>query len=287
MKILFIAQNLGVTSSGISANTFLKELQKREDVDVKIITTCNSIKNKGYENKYIAYKYSEIIPSRILYYLGKKIKRDIIHVFWELKVRFSHKMMFKAWSPDIIMGYASPVAAIKIAEFLGNKYSIPYLIHFTDPIPAPLLWKPDLKYRNMMFNTLMEPFQSATLISMENSEKLFYQQSLFDFDITDKALIIPDSIENDIISRIHNRNDGKLVFVYFGSLYGLRQPHKLFSAFDLFIENTPNAELHIYDNLTNQYNSVNYSKNIGKKIYLKVRGLIKMMFSPIVMCLLI
>lgn len=272
MNILLVGYQLGIQSSGISANNFLRELQTRGGVCVKVLTTNTCVINEEHRNNYILCNLpARYIPIRFSDFIGNLIQRDISHIGWELQARRKCVQLFRHWIPDVILGYCSPVASAKIAEYLGKKYHIPYIAHFTDPIPAPSIWKPDKKYRKRMLRTLDSTFKDARFLSFANKEKLLYQQSLLLYDIIGKSFITPDSTVVRRLSRFSHINDEKRIFVYLGSIYGQRKPNNLFTAFDSFVAIYPNTELHIYDSVSSKYNDIAYSPNIGIRIIFKGR----------------
>lgn len=262
MKILILAYEIGLTSSGISTKRIAKELINNGH-EVKILTS-----NIDEELKKNIIKCSSFPtrPARLFIWIGNLIKWDISYWAFEINCRSKVKKLILHWSPDIVYARSSPLSPFLVANWMKKRYGSRIILHFADPIPAPVSWESNLLVRKKKINTLKDVLINADLISFENSKKFILEQSYFPFDLKNRSFITPDPISTKQIN-IYPINKGSIIrYVFLGTFYGNRKPISLFEAFTKLYNIKRNVELIIYDSPNSYYNNTIFSPLIGSVI---------------------
>lgn len=266
MKILYLSYCVGNTSSGICSYKKILGLLAN-GCEMYVLTSSSSVDTIESEGNFKYLRISSFInrPSLIFDRVGNIIRKDITYYFWKKRIKSKVDEIFKNWKPDIVYADSFPPPTFEIAYYINEKYNIPYMLHFTDPIPAPVTWKPQIGYRSKMYKEIERPVRNAKKISFGNEAMLKYEQSLFKYNIREKSFISPDPHSATLLN-LPILKKSKSRFIFFGSFYGNRNPKLLFNAFDKLIESNPDVELLIYDSKNNVFNKKEYSKNIGNSI---------------------
>lgn len=247
MKILIITFDIGTTSSGISTSRIINELVKNGH-EVTVVTGSADCSKKKY--KVIKCSPNPLKPARLLNYLGNILKTDINYMFWELRAYFAGKKILKKFLPDVIYSRSSPGCSFKVGLKLSLFTNIPLVLHFADPIPATLDWHPNSKYRRKMVKTVLPSLIHASSISFVNDRMKLYQQNTTNVNLEKKSIILPNPIPIPVAYSAPNSKP--LVFTFFGSFIGSRNPRTLLAAFLKILHEYPMCELRIYGTKYNE-----------------------------------
>lgn len=142
---------------------------------------------------------------------------------------------------DVVISFVnnSYLMSIVAGKYISQKLGCKFAIYTVDAIPAPGGWtrrKGDLRGKK---SVVARTFSAADYVAASNQHMLEYQLSLFshkpglrtDVLLTpspDKCYTYPQSEEN--------------IFLYTGTLYGLRNPNHFIKAFKRIMERYPSAQ---------------------------------------------
>jgi len=188
------------------------------------------------------------LPFRLANILSNFWGRDLLYIFWELKAYLAGKAILKK-NPDIVAIYtrANPISVCHVGLKLKNKFNIPILMHFTDPIPAPIEWNRDLKDRKRMISQMKRVLPRANLISFGNQHMLNYQELVLGCPLKEKSFISPDPGSYELrFLPIKKINCDSFNLLFLGNIYGSRNPSHLFEAIEMLADYS--IKLYIYGN---------------------------------------
>ena len=265
MRILVLAQNIGITSSGIVFERILYELLKRKDVELDIVVSnyCSSTLLK--EAKVRVVKYPKIHP-RINKLIIGFAGTDIISHFLKRRMRFDNN------DYDIILSLVSSgnYFGLIAGLYLKKRLNVKWGCYFVDAIPAPNGWIPNDLYFRSVRRMVSRVLRSVDYLASVSKEMLVYQMSLFerkDNLLTD--VLYPPTETTRIVH--YEANGDNRCFLYTGSLYGLRKAKYIIEAFSAFCEEVNNIDLifvgdchHVVDAEKKKYND-----EISKRIVVK------------------
>lgn len=179
---------------------------------------------------------------------GNILGRDLFYIFWELKAFWAGLSVLKR-NPDIVAIYtrANPISVCHVGLKLKNKFRIPILMHFTDPIPAPIEWNRNIKDRKRMISQMKRVLPQADLVSFGNQHMLNYQEFVLGYPLKEKSFISPDpgSCELRFLPP-KKANCDSYSLLFLGNIYGNRNPSHLFEAIGMLANCS--IKLFIYGN---------------------------------------
>lgn len=242
MKILAFCYQYGTsTPGGIINKNVLDGLNLNHDV--KIIAALTNSINSDY---VFTCSITPNRPHRVFDSLGDFFEINIDDIAWELRAKQKAKQIIKDWQPDVIYSRGQPLSPLNVGRYIAKKYNLPFMLHFSDPLPAPVEWKPRAAYRNKILNGIKPVLLHANKLSFVTRPMLNYQHEVSKINITDRSVVINNPISN--IDDFPPPNNDKIVFLYIGTFYGNRKPDLLIDGFNEFSSVNSSCELHIVGN---------------------------------------
>ena len=158
------------------------------------------------------------------------------------------KRLIRLFDPDIVYARSTPVQVCEVAAKIKRKYGLKVVMHFTDPVPAPLEWDKDLRYRKRLSRTMDRILPCADRISFGNQAMMEYQQKNLSYQFLDKAFVSPDpGSRESLYYRPEAAGTSDIRLTYLGAIYGSRNPEELFKAIGRLNSEGRNVRLDIYD----------------------------------------
>jgi glycosyltransferase involved in cell wall biosynthesis len=242
MKILAICYQYGTsTPGGIINKNVLDGLSLNHDV--KIIAALTNTTNS---DDVFTCSTTPNRPHRVFDTLGDLFEINIDDIAWEFRAKQKAKKIIKDWQPDVIYSRGQPLSPLNVGRYIAKKYDLPFMIHFSDPLPAPVEWKPKPAYRNKILSGIKPVLLHANKLSFVTRAMLNYQHDVSKINITDRSVVINNPISN--IDDFPPPNNDKIVFLYIGTFYGNRKPDLLIDGFNEFSSVNSSCELHIVGN---------------------------------------
>lgn len=263
MRILILTQHIGKTAPGKVFETLVLELAKH--ASLTIFTCHDNHVSKEFDKSDIELhqlKEPTFINKRWTYHLNMLF----LYLFgiawrdWTLmrntkNIDGHYDMIFSLCS----MHNCAPLA---LGVKLKKTLKIPLACYFVDAIPTPQWWKPG--FGTHKFGKYVRKFtKDVDYFASSNEEMLNYQKQFLAPKCTNTGVIYTPS-ENKTPLDIPEKNDSTIRFLYTGSIYGLRTPKFLFEAFECFIDEFPNSEIHFVG--TSQSVSLSASQKIKDKL---------------------
>lgn len=246
MKILFITERFGdKIPTGVISRRIANELHTLGN-NIAIISS-ERIGEKWAHGPHIICSTRTIIPGRILLHISNILGINLSSYKWRKKVYNESLKLINSFNPDVIYARSTPISVCQIAAKLHVKTGIKVMMHFTDPVPAPKEWDPNLSYRKRMISTMDKILPYASSISFGNQAMLKYQQSIQKYHFEFKSFISPDPGPSSSSYFKKQEKRETILLVYLGSLYGNRNPKPLFLALDQLNKKGYKCELKIYD----------------------------------------
>lgn len=246
MRILAIVYRLGgVYPTGVTNKRVLDALKSmgHEVLVISAPTNTNTWHNECH------YECSDFptSPARLFTKMGNFIQRDLNFIFWENRVFKCAKRIIKLFQPDIIYARSSPSAVCRVAARISKHTGIPVAMHFTDPIPAPIEWASDLKYRAREIKLMETILPIAYKVSFGNKAMLEYQQSIMKYNFIDKSFISPDPSPSERFYYSKKIKNDVSTLTFLGAFHGNRRPDSLFHALYVLNQSGYKCKLNIYD----------------------------------------
>lgn len=247
MKILFIVDRFsGQIPTGVISYRIADELVALgNEVIVLSAYSPGIVWNNGayYQNKKIRHYF----PPKCRMMVSNLFQINLNSYKWRTSMCALAAKIIESNKPDVIYARSTPVSICEIAAQLSCRTKLPVLMHFTDPIPAPIEWDSNMLYRRRMIKTMNRILPKATRISFGNSAMLEYEQSIVKCHFKDKAFVSPDPVPSSGFYYTPKHIGDEICFVYLGALYGNRNPQPLFEALTSLNESGVSLKLVIYD----------------------------------------
>lgn len=172
------------------------------------------------------------LPVRMSNMISDLFGKELLYFFWEIKAYMAGKKIIKN-NKDVLAIYtrANPISVCSIGIRLKKRFNLPLMMHFTDPIPAPVEWCPNLRSRKRMIKQMKEVLPYANFVSFGNIHMLKYQEKVLGQPIHNKSFISPDPGPSDFVflpPKDSSLDSVNLLFL--GNIYGNRNPTHLFEA---------------------------------------------------------
>ena len=251
MRILLITERFGDNiPTGVISRMMADELHLLGN-EIAVVS-ADRIGEKWQYGPHVICKSRTLIPKRILLWVSNILGINLITYKWRRKALRESNKLIKLFAPDIIYARSTPIMVCEVAACLKKITGIPVMMHFTDPVPAPIEWDPNVGYRKRMIKTMNRILPFADSISFGNSAMSNYQQSIVNYPFLDKSFIVPDPVRTGALYDEKREKKGVFTIVYLGALYGNRNPRPLFEAMARINSNVSRCELIVYDiNRTN------------------------------------
>ena len=267
MNIAFFTFQIGHSAGGQVAERLVKVWGNKPDINLYIFASSSSLKNVS---NIFTSKYFRLFGDNMDKILNIIIGKDWKSILWEVAFFFKYHKLFKTLHIDVIYCYtnrnAKPI--LNIGYWFSKAFKIPYVIHFSDPIPPPAGWQNSELYRKSLKAPIRKFLKSATLISMNNHRMIEFMQQEYKMEILGKSFVVPDCCESDK-KFFPVRNADNYVFSYIGNFYTVaRTPAKLIAGFAKAFEQNPSIQLKIIGN--NKINLDNYHLNNACKSNIEI-----------------
>lgn len=246
MKILLITDRFGdKIPTGVISRRLCEELK---DLGHEIaVVSSQRIGEKWLYGPHVICNSKTIIPARVLISLSNFFGKNLSSFMWRRRAFKASLKLIRSFKPDVIYARSTPISACEVASDLKDMTGIKVMMHFTDPVPAPIEWDPDISYRRRMIYTMNRILPKADLISFGNQAMIEYQQNLLKIDFASKSYVSPDPGPSSNLYYSKPKLKDRLVLVYLGSLYGNRNPQPLFDSITELNKEGKRVELKIYD----------------------------------------
>jgi len=244
MNIAFFTFQIGHSAGGQVTERLLKVLGDKPDVNLFVFASSSTVTNAS--NIY-TLKYYTLFGDTLDKILNIIIGKDLKSIVWEFEFYLKYRKLFKTIPLDVIYCYtnrnAKPI--LNIGYRYAKTFKIPYVIHFSDPVPPPAGWQNSELYRKSLKAPIRKYLKAATLISMNNHRMIAFMQHEYHMDILGKSFVVPDCCESE--KKFYPvRNAYKYVFSYIGNFYTVaRTPTKLIAGFAKAFEQNPSIQLKI------------------------------------------
>ena len=251
MRILLITERFGdQIPTGVISRMMAEELHMLGN-EIAVVSS-EHIGEKWTYGPHIICNSHTLIPKRVLLWVSNLLGVNLITCNWRRKALFESKRIAKSFKPDIVYARSTPVMVCEVAAVLKKELGIPVMMHFTDPVPAPIEWDTNLRYRRRMIATMNEVLPYADSISFGNASMMNYQQSLLSYSFLNKSFVVPDPVRCEELYDEKRDRKGAYRIVYLGALYGNRNPRPLFESLETLNKRGYSCELVVYDvNRTN------------------------------------
>lgn len=251
MRILLITERFGdKIPTGVISRMMADELRVLGN-EIAVVSS-EHIGEKWRYGPHIICSSKTLIPKRVLLWISNRIGINLITYKWRRKAVRESRKLIESFAPDIIYARSTPVMVCEVAACLKKEFGIPVMMHFTDPVPAPIEWDPNMGYRRRMIATMNKVLPLADSVSFGNASMLRYQQSLLSYSFLNKSFVLPDPVRCENLYDSRRARQDVYSIVYLGALYGNRNPRPFFDAITILNKKGYKCELVIYDiNRTN------------------------------------
>lgn len=253
LKILLISYYYGNTASGVISKRVAGQLTKRGHK--VIVVTQSEVEVSGEKESGV-----EVVSVKDIWNQGgfisriiQKIKRSnyfyLPNYSWVNKATIASCRIVDKYKPDIVYCRTSPEDACYVGYNIHKKYGIPTLQHFSDPVPAPLEYLPCSRKRKSLIKRISEVLKAATIVSYGNESMLKYVEEAVGMNLHEKSFVSPDMASGSEIQYVPAQQRNTIVLVFFGSLYGGRNPYPLFESIKDLNKNGYKIELQVYSKI--------------------------------------
>lgn len=237
MRVLVLAQDIGVTAPGIVFERILYELSKKEDVELDLVVSnyCSSTPLEVEEVQVV--RYPDIHPRINKLIIGLAGTDAISHLLSKrIELNNNYDIIFSLASFHHYFGLISGL-------YLKKRLNVKWGCYFVDAVPAPNGWVPNDLYFKSVKRMISNTLRSVDYLASVSKEMLEYQLSLFKRKeelLTD--VLYPPSTSSQIIHYERN-SGGNPCFLYTGNIYGLRKAKYVIEAFSTFCKDVNNIDL--------------------------------------------
>ena len=251
MRILLITERFGdQIPTGVISRMMAEELRLLGN-EIAVVSS-EHIGEKWIYGPHIICNSHTLIPKRILLWVSNLLGINLITYNWRRKALADSERIARSFKPDIVYARSTPVMVCEVAAVLKKELGIPVMMHFTDPVPAPIEWDTNIQYRRRMIATMNKVLPYADSISFGNASMMNYQQSLLSYSFLNKSFVVPDPVRCEDLYDEKRDREGTYRIVYLGALYGNRNPGPLFESMEDLNKKGNKCELIVYDvNRTN------------------------------------
>ena len=175
------------------------------------------------------------LPFRVSSYISNLLQKELFYYSWERKAKSEVKKLVRKYNIHAIYTRSTPICVCPVGIYAKERFRLPLIMHFTDPIPAPEGWVPDPKYRKRMIKQMGRYLSFADNVSFGNERMLAYQERVLSCHFGAKAFISPDPCaEGSVTVPFVERNPEQLTLVFLGNVYGNRNPAPLLASLNSF-----------------------------------------------------
>lgn len=256
MNILIITQHIGKTAPGIVFERLISSLSQLAYVSV-ITFNYNKSEHTDFSKiqKIVKIKEPVFINKRWNYHINTIFLKLFGISFTDYKAK--NKKIILDDKYDFILSLCSMhnTAPLALGEKLRNIYSLPLGVYFVDAIPTPIWWT-DGKRDIYLEKFLKRYTRNVVYVASSNERMLDYQVKFVSSRTYLKSVIYTPSS----INKVHNKkpiNKTRPIFLYTGSIYGIRTAKYVLEAFQILLTSIPEAEFHFVGTKPFQINYLN------------------------------
>lgn len=267
MNLLVITQHLGLSAPGIVFENIIKALTQY--FNVTVITYHNNLHRPESASQcfnIIEHKEPIFCNVKWTYHLNH-IWYRLFHISWSDKVA-KHRFSLGNSNFDLVLALCSMhnTIPLTVSKKIHLRYNIPIAAYFVDAIPTPIWWTKSKSIRGMK-RYLKSYTKDLRYFASSNEQMLKYQKQFLHPSCRNCDVILTPSNSLGEISYPKNSHDGRFIFLYTGSIYGLRDPKSVIEAFCDFVKEYPKAELHFVGNNNSFQWKTNYPNEGNIKTY--------------------
>lgn len=246
MKILLLTERFDDNiPTGVISKRIADELVNFGN---EVVVLSSDLIGKTWKNgRHYICKKKHIIPARVLLLISNLLGINLDSFRWRKGMYQISKRIMLEFKPDVVYARSTPISVCQIAAKIKKHYDTRVLMHFTDPVPAPIEWDSNKLYRKRMIHTMNTILPYADRVSFGNSAMLSYQQKLQSYYFLNKSFVSPDPSPQDTLYYDTEYTNKDLVLSYLGSFHGSRNPNELFKAISMFNKTKGKALLFVYD----------------------------------------
>lgn len=169
--------------------------------------------------------------------IGGQIQLPGPHYAWILRMRALHLQE----TPDLIYGRALPFSSAAAARALARRIAVPWLIHFSDPVPDAWLEQDSVEFRHLQPG-VRRVTEESSAVSFPTAEGLSHQEQILSLELKSKSFVLNHIAPPPRL--LPTRPPGRAkVFGYFGAFYGKRTATALLEGFAQHLRSHPEARL--------------------------------------------
>lgn len=259
-NVLFIAMDIGSTSPGIVYEKLLRQMINK----IKCTIICPSINTIEPFDTLPSPPYKRL-PFRVENFLNTVFGTNILDIIWSRRI-YKQIRINTINKIDCIVSLVSSgnYAPILAGAKVSSRYNKPWLIYTVDAIPTPVAWNHNPR-QNKAISIFLKTFIShASGLYAANPMMLSYVQSIFSYSYG-KTGVIYTPRDFVPIQPVKIQHEG-IVFLYTGTVYGVRKIDNLLMAFRAFLEIDCKSKLifvgKVFSDALNKYQDLLISGNI-------------------------
>lgn len=253
-KILVITEHIGLTAPGIVFETLLNELAKF--ADLTIITSNDDsahITNHKYKFNIIQIKEPRFINARYDVHLNRLATRLFAISLKDFFLKIKRYNFYpEDYNAILSLCSAHCLAPMAIADRIKGSTNIPLITYLVDACPTPEWWQNKAKDSNGIKKYIYKYTRKVNLFLSSNPLMLKYQSNIVNEAIKEFSVIYPAVGTGNY--NLKKRCE-KIIFIYTGSIYGLRTTKYIFGAFEKFLAQYPDSHFVFIGTSKRIYNS--------------------------------
>ena len=230
----------GQGAEGICTRRLIESLL---DSGIRItLVTSDQADTKCLDSSVTLHKVDSwpIRPQKIHSALGRLFTYRSSPFFW-----WAWRAARIALKGDIDAVYArmQPVSSAIPAETVARRMKVPFMLHFSDPVPSP--WtNPQSNQHRIELETARKLVDAADLMTYTTAEAMAFQNRSIATHPSPPGLVIPH-VAPSFRSYAGESGNDRPNFVYLGSFYGRRGYGPLLEGFSRLLSERPLARLQL------------------------------------------
>ena len=248
MKIIFFTSEIGCEAPGIAYQKILNRLCGISDIICFCQRLDHDVNRRNTYQTHIIPHWA--FPPKLTKLLFSILGFNILDFFPFLF--FRKRIAKKCKDVDIVISAISSNNCwpLYYGKYLSKMLQCKWAIYSVDAIPAPLGWSKDNMYYRKLGAFIKKYTKSADVFYSSNPIMLDYQLNCLSVNFSGRSGVIFTPYTNVLV------NDPKIsspVFLYTGSIYGLRHIDTLLEAFNHFLIDSPKAKLIFVGDIPSTY----------------------------------
>ena len=246
MKVLFISNEIGVEAPGIVYEKLISNLSNVCDITVYASKMSNAI-SKSNDGVY------RILPKPLkLPYLWDRatfaiLSDDFLGRWWAKKS--ANVILREQGNADVVISAISSnnCETLYLGKTVSKALNAKWVVYSVDAIPAPLGWSKNNLYYRSLKRFINRQTKDADAFYSSNPIMLNYQQTCLSKDFHGKTGVVYTPFTQRNCKEPNLLRDP--VFLYTGSLYGLRHVDTLMAAFSIYVKERKESKMIFVGNI--------------------------------------